>query len=104
MKQNSLRTSPLMKRKIKKEEDKSGMFIEEVEKELIKDGNLRPLYEWYDTFDSANQIVLEEASIKYLNNFNMTLIEIMFVLSKGLYEVLEMRKVSARTEEEQMRE
>lgn len=55
--------------------DKSSMFVEEVEKSLIKDGNLRPLCEGYDTFDRVSQRIIEEASIKYLNNLNMTLIE-----------------------------
>lgn len=67
---------------------------------MIKDGNLKPLCEWYDTFDSVGQRVLEEATIKYLNNFNMTLVEIMAELPKELYEILEMRRVSARIEEE----
>ena len=34
----------------------------------------------------------------------MTLVEIMAQLPKELYEILEMRRVNARTEEEQLRE
>lgn len=40
-------------------------------------------------FDTIGKRVLEEATIKYLNNFNMTLIEIMAQLPKELYEILE---------------
>lgn len=80
------------------------MSIEKIERGIIKDGNLKPLCEVYGTFNSVGQRVLEEAIINYLNNFNMTLVEIMPQFHKGLHEILEMRIVSAKTEEEKLRE
>lgn len=65
------------KAKKKMKPDKLGMPIEEVERGIIKDGNLKPLCEMYGTFDTIGQRVLEKATIQYLNNFNMNLVEIM---------------------------
>lgn len=59
-------------------------------------GNLKPLYEFYDKFDDIGKIILEEAIVKYLNTFNKALVEIMSEISKGLYNILEMRRVNAK--------
>jgi hypothetical protein len=62
--------------------------MKQVEKALIKDGNLKPLLEWYGSFDEASQRILEEVTIRYLYNFNRNLIAIMSDFLQGLYEGL----------------
>lgn len=80
------------------------MTVKEVEKVVIVQGNLKPLFEFYDKFDEDSQRTLEEATIIYLNKFNKTLIEIVSKVPKNLYDVLECRRDSAKTKEEILRE
>lgn len=79
------------------------MSVDEVVNAIVKDGNLKPLYELYETFDESGQRILEEATIKHMNIFNKVLVEIMFGLPKNLYDILELRRLSARIEEENLR-
>lgn len=76
------------KKRMRSEPIKSTLIVKEVEKAMFKDKNIKPLLEWYGIFDQIGQRTLEEATIKYLNIFNKTLIEIMFDIPKILYEVL----------------
>lgn len=41
------------KEKKKEKTDKPGMKVEEVENVVVKDGNLKPLYKWYEIFDES---------------------------------------------------
>lgn len=79
------------------------MSIEEVENFFVKVGNLKPLCEWYEMFDKFDQRIIEEATIKHMNIFNKALIEIISSLLESLYEVLELRRLSSRTEQENLR-
>ncbi|XP_059068609.1 uncharacterized protein LOC131859095 [Cryptomeria japonica] len=91
-------------KKVKVDSDKPSMIVHEVEEALTMQGNLDPLFEFYDKFDDASKRTLEEATVKYLNIFNRALVEIMFEIPRSLYDNLEMRKGSVKTKDEILRE
>lgn len=49
-------------------------------------------------------LVKEQATIKFLNKFNRALIEIVSKFPKSLYDVLEMRRDSAKEKDDRLRE
>lgn len=83
--------------------DKPSMSVDEVERSVVKDGNLNPIFDWYDTFDESGKKILEEATIKHMNVFNKVLVEIMFGFPPSLYNSLESRRLSALSEEKNLR-
>lgn len=76
--------------------DKPSMSVVEVVNATIKDGNLKPLCELYETFDESGQRVLEEATIKHMNIFNKVMVEIMSGLPKNLNDILQSRRLIAK--------
>lgn len=54
--------------------------------------------------DDKGKTSLEEATIIYLNKYNMSLIEIVLEVPKSLYDLLEIRKDTTRLEKERIRE
>lgn len=73
-------------------EVKPPMSLDQIVNEVIKNGNLKPLFEWYGNFDESNKRTLEEAPIEYLNINSKALIELMIVIPKRLYDILDVRR------------
>lgn len=62
------------------------------------------LHHFYDKFNDARKITLEEAIVKYLKIFNRALVEIMSEIPKSLYDILEMRRNIAKAEDDRLKE
>lgn len=92
------------RKKIKLDADKPSMSIHDVEEAITMQGNLKPFSKFYDKLDDAGKRNLEEAIVKYLNIFNRDFVEIMFEIPKSLYDILEMRRGSAKVEDERLKE
>lgn len=88
---------------MKIDSDTPSMSVNDVEKDIIVQGNLKPLFELYDKFDDVGKRILEVSTVKYLNTFNRSLVEIMSEIRKSLYNLLEMRRVNAKVEEERLK-
>lgn len=91
-------------KKIKIDFGKYGMSVDNVEKSLTVQGNLKTLLEFYEKFDHVGKRTLEESTVKYLNIFDTALVEIMFEIPRSLYDILEMRRSSAKEEDERLKE
>lgn len=83
---------------------KTDMSLDEILDEVVKHGNLKPMFEWYDNFDDNGKMSLEEATIKYLNVQSRALVEIMSDIPKSLSDSLEMRRKIANEEDERLRD
>lgn len=46
---------------------KPPMSINEIVNQVVKNGNLKPLSEWYDNFGENGKRTLKEAIVEYLN-------------------------------------
>lgn len=80
------------------------MSLSEIVNQVIKNGNLKPLSEWYDNFDENGKRTLEEATVYYLNLYSkLSLIEIMSVIPKSLYEILDARRQTTNKEDERLK-
>lgn len=77
-------TKPGKKFKIYELDDKPPMSLDQIVNEVIKNGNLRPLSEWYDNFDESGKGTLEESTIEYMNVYSKALNELMSVIPKSL--------------------
>lgn len=55
-------------------EFKPPISLNEIVNEVVKNGDLKPLLEWYENFDESIKITLEEATVEYLNVNNKALI------------------------------
>lgn len=64
--------------------------------EVVKNGNLKSLLEWYENFDENGKRKLEEATVEYLNVYRKSLIELMSKIAKSLYKVLDMRRETTK--------
>lgn len=80
------------------------MNVRKVKETIVKEGNLKPISKYYELLDDAKKRSIEEATIKYLNTYNRDLIEIMSEIPQSLYEIIDIRKETARIEEERIRE
>lgn len=80
------------------------MSLNEIVNEVVKNGNLKPLSELYGKFDESGKISLEEATIEYLNVYSKALIELMTVIPKSLYEILDARRQTTNKEDEGLKE
>lgn len=49
------------------------MSLDEIVNEVVKNGNLKTIAEWYDNFDENGKRTLEEAIVKYLNVYSRAL-------------------------------
>lgn len=58
---------------------------------VLKNGKVKPLLEWYENFDENSKRTLEEATTKYMNVYSKALIELMFEIPKSLYKFWEKR-------------
>lgn len=73
-------------------EVKPPMSLNEIDNEVVKNGDLKPLSEWCDNFDESSKRTLEEATVEYLNVYSKALIELMTIIPKSLYDILDARR------------
>lgn len=78
--------------------------LDQTVKLVVKNGNLKPLYEWYEKFDENGKMTLEEATIEYMNVYSKSLIELMSLIPKRLYNILDIRRQKTKADEEKIRE
>lgn len=83
---------------------KPPMSLDQSVDEIVKNGNLKPMSKWYENFDENGKRILEEATIKYLHDYSIALIQIMSKIPKSLYNILEMRRQTNNKEDKRLRE
>ncbi|XP_057855729.2 uncharacterized protein LOC131065282 [Cryptomeria japonica] len=80
------------------------MTIRKVKETIVKEGNLKPISKYYELLDDVGKRSIKKTTIEYLNKYNRPLIEIMSEIRWSLYDIMDMRKETARIEEERIRE
>ncbi|XP_059072870.1 uncharacterized protein LOC131873701 [Cryptomeria japonica] len=86
------------------EVEQSDITLKQVKETITEQGNLKFLSQFYDRLDEKGKRSLEEATIVYLNKYSRALIEIASEVPKKIYDILDLRKETARIEKERIRE
>jgi len=84
--------------------EKPTLSLKSVIKSITVDGNLQPMAEFYDDYNEADQKILQEATIMYLNIYNKDFIEIISLIPKSLEKELEIRKNNAMVKDIEIQE
>lgn len=53
------------------------MTVRKVKETIVKEGNLKPIFKYYELLDDVEKRSIEKAIIEYLNKYNRALIQIM---------------------------
>lgn len=77
---------------------------QELINEIIKDGNLKNIFAYYDNLDDNDKRQIEEAIVLHLDVFSKALIELEHYLPKYLYSLLDARRKSASQMDKEMKE
>lgn len=78
--------------------------LEQTVNKVVKNGNLKSLSEWYDNYDESGKRTLEEVTVEYLNVYSKTLIELMSIIPKSLYDILDAKRQTTSKEDERLNE
>lgn len=63
--------------------------LDQIVNAIVKDGNFKPLSKWYENFDEFRKRTLVEATVVYLNVYSKSQIELITVILKSLYDILD---------------
>lgn len=79
------------------------MSLSQIVDEVIKEGNLKHISEYYENCDENDEREIEEVIEEYMNIYKKTLIELSSMIMKGLYEILDARRHTASLEDERIK-
>lgn len=82
----------------------SPLTLKDLIDEICKDGNLNNVSTYNENFDDKDQREVREAIAEYIDIYIKALLELASMISKGLYDILDVRRHTSILEDDRIKE